>query len=114
LDIIHLPRLKANLTTAFGGFIVTTASENCVKLADGFHRSSVETAEKKPKSVAKILLLEADISYFHTMAVCTLLSGGANKGKSGEALWEQTVDFYAKTTDRLQNDLNELKKEQKN
>lgn len=93
---------------------MTTATENCIKLADASHRRSVKTAEKEPKSVAKIWLLEADISYFHTMAVCTLLSGAANKGKSGEALWAQTVDFYAKTTDRLQNDLKELKMEQKN
>lgn len=92
---------------------MTTASENCVKLADASHRSSVKTAEKKSKPEAEIQLLEADISYFRTMAVCTVLSGDANKGKSGEALWQQTVDFYAKTTDRLQNDLNELKKEQK-
>ncbi|KAJ5084963.1 hypothetical protein N7532_009713 [Penicillium argentinense] len=111
---IEAPDGKSDYCTPFAGFIVTTATENCIKLADASHRSSVETAEKKPKSVAKILLLEADIRYFHTMAVCTLLSGGANKGKSGEALWKQTVDFYAKTTDRLQNDLNELKKEQKN
>lgn len=101
------------MTTAFAGFIVTSATETCVKLADGIHKDSVERGEKKSKSVAKLWLAEADFGYASAMTACLLLSGAENKGKDGEAAWQQAFDFFKDATVRFQKELREVKKEQK-
>lgn len=93
---------------------MTTATENCVELVDAIHRDQIKAAEKKSKSVAKVWRLEADFAFFNSMTICVLLSGDANKGRSEEAVWEQAFNFYKDATVRLQDDLKELNKEQKN
>ncbi|KAJ5984167.1 hypothetical protein N7481_006266 [Penicillium waksmanii] len=93
---------------------MTTATDTCVELADAIHRSSVKTAEKKSKSVAKLWRAEADFAFFSQMTVCVLLSANENKGRSEEAAWEHAFNFYKDATVRFQDELKEVKEEQKN